>query len=246
MATESSRPRRLAAVCAAGMLAVGPALVAGPAFADTPTVAFSGGSVVGMLVCRSQPSAAQVAVAAETRVLFVNRLGQPATLRVGAQTVAKVGANQAVPVLFHYGPVPVSMAIPCSVGVVEQFESVTVGVSRPASTGSTPSGTGRSGIGHPNAGEHGAAGSTGETPAADPAATAPDAGASEDPLAIAPATTAGPDSAVAVEPLVPASGTPKLAASGLLALVAAICAIGVTVAAIRAIIAQRTSRIGLA
>src|SRR2546423_8820656 len=134
MATESSRPGRWAAVCTAGMLAVGRALVAGPAYADAPTVTFSGGSVVGMLVCRSQPSAAQVAVAAETRVLFVNRLGQPATLRVGAQTVAKVGANQAVPVLFHYGPVPVSMAIPCSVGVVEQFESVTVGVSRPAST----------------------------------------------------------------------------------------------------------------
>src|SRR5204863_4097205 len=104
MATESSRPRRLAAVCAAGMLAVGPALVAGPAFADTPTVAFSGGSVVGMLVCRSQPSAGQVTVAPESRVLFVNRLGQPATLRVGAQVVAKVGANQAVPVVFHYGP----------------------------------------------------------------------------------------------------------------------------------------------
>ena len=130
MATESSRPRRLAAVCAAGLLAVGPALVAGPAFADTPTVAFSGGSVVGMLVCRSQPSAGQVTIAPESRVLFVNRLGQPATLRVGAQVVAKVGANQAVPVVFHYGPVPVSMAVPCSVGVVEQFESVTVAVSR--------------------------------------------------------------------------------------------------------------------
>ena len=72
--------------------------------------------------------------------------------------------------------------------------------------------------------------------------TPPDVSGSADPLAIAPATT-GPDTAVAVEPLVPASGTPRLAASGLLALVAAVCAIGVTVSAIRAIIAQRTSQI---
>jgi hypothetical protein len=242
MATQSSRPRRLAAVCAAGMLAVGPALVAGPAFADTPTVAFSGGSVVGMLVCRSQPSAGQVTIAPESRVLFVNRLGQPATLRVGAQVVAKVGANQAVPVVFHYGPVPVSMAIPCSVGVVEQFESVTVAVSRPASGSSAAAGSGRSGIGHSTADRGGAAAGT---PTADPAMTPPDVSGSADPLGLAPATT-GPDTAVAVEPLVPASGTPRLAASGLLALVAAVCAIGVTVAAIRAIIAQRTSRISLA
>src|SRR2546423_8537361 len=117
MATLSTR-RRTAAVCAAALLAVGPILLAGPAYADGQSVEFSGGSVAGMLVCRSQPSTSRVSVAAESRVMFVNRLGQAATLRVDGQNVTTVGANQAVPVVFHYGPVAVSMAVACSVGVV--------------------------------------------------------------------------------------------------------------------------------
>ena len=67
-------------------------------------------------------------VPAESKVTFVNRLGQNATLRIGGKTVTSVGANQAVPVVFHHGPVEVSMTISCSAGVVEEFRPVTVGV----------------------------------------------------------------------------------------------------------------------
>ena len=74
-----------------------------------PTVEFSGGSVLNMLVCKSQPSTGRLSVPAESRVSFVNRLGQNATLRMGGRTVTSVGANQAVPVVFHHGPVEVSM-----------------------------------------------------------------------------------------------------------------------------------------
>ena len=137
------------------------------------------------------------------------------------------------------------MAIPCSVGVVEQFQAVTVAVNRPTAGGasrSTPSGVTTSGVGRR------AEKPVNGTPGADPAASA-DAGVAsgEGPLALPPAPTDSPTGgAVAVGPLVAASGTPRSAASGLLALVAAVCAIGVTVVAIRAIVSQRTSRIRLA
>jgi hypothetical protein len=46
--------------------------------------------------------------------------------------------------------------------------------------------------------------------------------------------------AVAVEPLVPASDVPRDSASSLLAIIAAVCAVGVTIVVIRAIISKRT------
>ena len=123
--------------------------------------------------------------------------------------------------------------------------SFTVAVNRPTAGGasrSTPSGVTTSGVGRR------AEKPVNGTPGADPAASA-DAGVAsgEGPLALPPAPTDSPTGgAVAVGPLVAASGTPRSAASGLLALVAAVCAIGVTVVAIRAIVSQRTSRIRLA
>jgi hypothetical protein len=51
---------------------------------------------------------------------------------------------------------------------------------------------------------------------------------------------------VAVGPLEPASGTPTSGPRGLLALIAAVCIVGVTFAAFRAILAQRASRTSFA
>jgi hypothetical protein len=128
--------RRVAAAFATALFAAGPALAASPAYAaDGQSVEFSGGSVLSMLVCKSRPSAAQLTVPAESRVVFVNRLGQAAALRVDGRSVASVGPNQAVPVVFHYGPVAVSMALACNVGVVEQFQAVAVNVVRPVASG---------------------------------------------------------------------------------------------------------------
>ncbi|MFL6114126.1 MAG: hypothetical protein ACJ786_22620, partial [Catenulispora sp.] len=266
------RTAGLAAALAAAALTAGPSLATAPAFAaDSPTVSFTGGSVLNVVVCKSQPSPARVTVPAESRVMFANRLGQTATLRVGGDSVATVGPNQAVPVVFHYGPVSVSMTFSCGAGVVQKFGSATVDVTRapraaapnvvakpkPAAGGAgttrtAPTGSAsravsnRSGL----SAAHGtAAGESATTAEPSPSDAVPSTDPSADPsaLALGPATGGTPtdgsgsgNAPVQIEPVVPASGTPQDSASGLLAMLAAVCAVGVTIAATRAIISKRT------
>ena len=119
------------ATAAAALLGVALTVGAGPVYAAPsggPTVEFSGGSMLNLLVCKSSPSTGKVTVPADSRVTFVNRLGQTATLKVDGKPVSQIGANQAVPVVFHYGPADVSMTFNCGVGVVEEFKSVGVAV----------------------------------------------------------------------------------------------------------------------
>jgi hypothetical protein len=272
----------VAATIAALAIGGGATIGAAPAYAtDGQTVNFTGGSVLSVLVCKSEPSPAQVTVRAESRVMFVNRLGQTATLRVDGQAVSTVGANQAVPVVFHHGPVSVSMTFSCGAGVVEKFSSASVSVTAapraatpnvagaPPTIGA-PSGAGAPVHSAPGASHAGAVGGRAvESPpqgpegtatgaptvdAAAPSAPAVTDGPSADPSALAvdpttDGTFGGPatgSTAVAVEPLVPASGTPRESASGLLALIAAVCAVGVTIATTRAIISKRTIQAYLA
>jgi hypothetical protein len=187
MATLSGH-RRIAGVIAtlaAALVAAGPVLGVGVAYAASePQVEFSGGSVLNMVVCKSQPTATTVTVPAETSVRFANRLGQTATLRINGKSVAQVGSNQAVPVLFHYGPVSVTMTVPCNVGVVEQFGSVVVNVTRPAAASSTTtaassgSGTTTQGAAAQTSGRAALGRSTAASPAARPAGASPSATAS--------------------------------------------------------------------
>jgi hypothetical protein len=271
----------VAAAVAAAAIGAGSTIGAAPAYATAgQTVNFTGGSVLNVLVCKSEPSPARLSVPAESRVMFVNRLGQTATLRVDGQAVSNVGANQAVPVVFHYGPVSVSMTFSCGASVAERFSAATVAVQappRPAAPNvpntrpavGAPSGGGAATTIH-NASGMSRAGAVGGRQAASPGQNAPgtsgasptagpvDPGAidvpSADPsaLAVDPITgetatgAAAADTAVAVEPLVPASGAPQDGASGLLALLAAVCAVGVTIAATRAIISRRTIQARLA
>jgi hypothetical protein len=251
------------AAAAATLLSAALTVGASPAYAAPtggPAVEFSGGSVLSLLVCKSEPNAGRVSIPAETRVSFVNRLGQGATLRIDGKPVAQVGANQAVPVVFHYGPVNVAMTFSCGVGVVEEFKSVGVTVTRPAAqdgtrpipapgatvtprTGTVPASTGRSPRGAAGGGTgEGVPTDEGGTEPVDPSLLGPDATASPVGAAAAPST----DNRVYVEAAVPASGTPRNGPAGLLALVAAVCVVGVGMAAIRAIIAQRSTRTGIA
>jgi hypothetical protein len=259
-----SRNRRLAAVLAAAVLGAGPALAAGAAQAApaTPSVEFSGGSVLNMLVCRSQPSTGKLVVPAESRVIFINRLGQNATLRMDGRTVTSVGANQAVPVVFHRGPVGVSMTISCNAGVVEEFQAVTVAVTpaavppAPAAAANPPASSG-GGAARGSGGAAARATSSARTASSPPAV---DAGvASADPWASsaglpasggsspAPGTGEGAtgepgSAAVDVGDVVAASGEPVHGPSGLLAMIATVLTVGVGVAAMRSILARRTSR----
>jgi hypothetical protein len=262
---------RLAA-SAVALLSAALTVGASPAYAaDGPTVEFSGGSMLNLLVCKSQPSTAKLTVPAESRVTFVNRLGQKATLRVDGKAASDtaIGANQAVPVVFHYGPVNVSMTFDCGVGVVEEFKTVSVAVQQPAGVTTGPprrsgGNSAGSGIGvtHPAqstaAAAHATPGATTATPgratATDQGATGPTTESTEssdpsllipgfDPSSAAGAAAAnGPDDRVMVEAAVPASGTPTNGPAGLLALIATVCVVGVGMAAIRAIIAQRSTR----
>jgi hypothetical protein len=257
MATLSGHRRTAgsAALAAAVLLAVGPTLAAGSAFAapgNGPAIEFTGGSVLGAVVCKSAPSTNRLSLPAETRVMFVNRLGEPGTLRIDGRNVAPVGSNQGVPVVFHSGPVSVSMAFPCNLGVVQQYESVSVAVAPkgagPASAGqtnaSTPTGSGgtaRSGAGHASAGDQEGTQTEPANPdAVEPGASLPGGDGFAPPPAAAGSTNNLP--AADVEHPVPVAGTPRNRASNLLALIAIIGVLGVTIAAIRAIVAQRTRR----
>jgi hypothetical protein len=248
---------RILAAAALGVgLGVGPALLVGIANAEpegAPAVEFTGGSVLNMLVCKSQPSTGRLTVPAESRITFVNRLGQNATLRVGGKTVTSVGANQAVPVVFHHGPVDVSMEISCSAGVVEEFRAVTVGVTpkpaaappavapttAPANRAPSPTSTSRAGNGYNRSATP--APTPTATTAADPFASAPAEVASGVPVTD-PGTGEGgglPPGATDVGDVVAAAGEPVHGPSGLLAMIAAVLTVGVGVAAVRAILARR-------
>jgi hypothetical protein len=256
----SFRSARLPRILVVAALGSGPALMAGAAYAapaGQPTVEFSGGSVLNMLVCKSQPSTGRLTVPAESKVSFVNRLGQNATLRMSGKTVTSVGANQAVPVVFHHGPVEVAMTISCSAGVVEEFRSVTVGVSpKPAgaqpAAAPTPTSTGR-GAGNSTAAARGAGAratagtSTPSTEASVPAVDPSAPWATASPAGV-PAADAGNGEGGGVAPgaadvgdVVAASGEPVHGPSGLLAMIAAVLTVGVGVAAVRAALARRTS-----
>ncbi|GIJ66181.1 hypothetical protein [Virgisporangium ochraceum] len=252
-----------AAISAGPAMVAGAALVAGPAHAApeaAPAVEFSGGSVLNMLVCKSQPSTSRLTVPAESRITFVNRLGQNATLRVGGKTVTSVGANQAVPVVFHHGPVEVSMTISCSAGVVEEFRAVTVGVTpkpaaappaaapttAPANRAPSPTGTaGRNGSSGYNRSASPAPTATGPTEATPPADPFASAGTDASPAGAAvPDQGAGggddlPPGATDIGDVVQAAGEPVHGPSGLLAMIAAVLTVGVGVAAVRAVLARR-------
>jgi hypothetical protein len=248
----NSPHRRWTALLAAAVFGTAPALLAAvaPAYAapGAPTVEFSGGSVLNTVACRSQPSAASLTVDAETRITFVNRLGQPASLKIDGRVVSQVGANQAVPVMSHHGPVRVSMAFACNVGVVEEFKSVTVAVTPKAAP--TPVATAN----------QAASGSGGGSPSRitrSPAPAPPDAGmlppgapsanssAAGVPGPFGGTSEGGPgasaNSADVGNP-VAASGEPVHAPSGLLAMVASVLVIGVGVAGVRSAFARRTTR----
>jgi hypothetical protein len=257
MSTLSGHRRTAGVVTAiaAAALAAGPALVAAPAYAaDSQRVNFTGGSVLSMLVCKSEPSKARLTVPAESRVMFVNRLGLPATLRVDGRALVEVGPNQAAPMLFHYGPVSVSMTFSCGAGVVQQFSTATAtatggaqasahGATAPPTAGPTHSPSPRT-----RSGSVGRSALAPAQPSMERTATgAPGTGTGASPSAAAAIPSAGGSpaagrggNAVAVEPLVTASGTPVDTASGLLALLAAVCAVGVTIAVTRAIVSKRT------
>jgi len=234
-----SRTRTVALALA---VAAGPLLAPGVAMAASPTVTFNGNCAIGGLGASSQPDVGAISVPAGTTVMFVNHLQKTAKLLVNGQERAKVEPDFQIGVAFQ-GPASVSMAPTCllgsgSVGSVE----VAVASESAGPSGPVPSGGGSPSRGRASSRPSASSSRTPGQPSATPSGATPSA--SDDPsggLGLADPSGAPSDPAVAVgaaTPAVPGRHGP----AGLLALIATVCVIGVSIAFIRAIIAQRAIR----
>ncbi|HEX6683994.1 MAG TPA: hypothetical protein VF062_14415 [Candidatus Limnocylindrales bacterium] len=252
--------RRLATVAALGAL-VGLPLAALPASATDPaSVTFSGGGL-GLLLCGSKPDTSRITVPAEQRVRLTNNLGLNATLNIDGSANSTVANGETVEVQFHRGPVAIGMVPDCALNLNPKFEQLTVEVSTPAAAAPAPArSTSAAAAPRPSpskpsaAGAAAAAGSArGGQDGSPPVPPAPG-----DPLFSEPAVPGvDPSAGVNLESpatVVHAGRSPqgqKLAGStgpvdkgpiGLLAIIATVCVVGVSVGAIRAIITQRATR----
>jgi len=229
----------LAAACIGGAL-----LMPGAASAATSTVTFKGDCGLLGVGASSKPDKGAVDVHSGGTVTFVNHLDQSAHLMINGADRGVVPPDNQVAVLFRQGRVSVTMLPGCLLGGGGDVGAVTVNVTAdPAS--STPAGRSPGAGRSPEARTATSASPapSGAAASADPAVPALGAGPlpSVDPLTgTDPGPAPGMD-AVAVGTAVP--GPPgKHRPAGLLVFVAAICVVGVSVAATRAIIAQRAIR----
>lgn len=248
--------RALAALVAGGVL-----LTPGAALAAAPTVTFSGGCGVLGLGASSRPDVSSISVPTGGTVHFVNHLGESAALMVDGTKQISVPDDYEVAATFPHAA-SVTMVPGCLLGHGAPG-AVAVNVSAPPASGPARAGTPPVG-GRSSASPAGRPTSTktagqvpavpGDSPTADePSSSAgpPDASVSPDvalpamPLDSAsqePALAGDPaDPTIAVGSAVPATPA-KHGPAGTLVLIAVVCVVGVSIAAIRAIIAQRAIR----
>ncbi|NUT33808.1 MAG: hypothetical protein HOV79_12120 [Hamadaea sp.] len=228
--------------------------LAAPALAQeeaSTQVEFNGGGL-GLLLCGSTPDRASVSIKSESKVVFVNNLGQGATLQIDGENGGPISDGQAVEVQFHRGPVTVAMVPDCllNLGGNGSYEPVTVNVS--ASSPSTGNTTGTPRVVKPRTSpKPKPSASATVAPTEDPSVENPlfpldpEASATPDPAALgtdpgAGVTTPGGEQITVVGSI---GDTPKdKGPIGLLAIIATVCVVGVTVGAIRAIVSQRATR----
>jgi hypothetical protein len=246
----------LVVILATGVVAALPLLAAAPAEAAPPRIEFSRAGLE-LLSCNSKPSDDRVTVAAESIVTFVNKLDEDATLRLDGRDTSRVRKDGSTDVLFHRGSVQVQLVPDCGLSLSSDFEAVMVRVEAPSRTpslpasvtpaepdgsspaGSSQAGQGSRGSGSPRARNKSAApsGSSGDADGA----TARASESASPSGAGAPGTPSG-GSGLAAEPLSSTGGSGKNGPNGLLAITAVLCIVGVSVGAIRAIVAQRATR----
>jgi hypothetical protein len=234
------------------------------AAATPPTVTFSGHQLLslGALSCGSTPSVSRITVSPGTTVDFANKLGEGATLWAG-DSHKHLNDGEMVPVTFSTGPTSIIMQMlpDCSLDL-GTHDQMTVVVTAPSPNTGHP-------VTNPPAGAAGSPTAT-KSPTGKPSKTkspkpakSPSAAPSpsdstnpgvattggknngqgtqpngnDDPFATPPPDT---DNAVIGDPVGVADS--RHGASGLLTLIATVCVVGVSAAAIRAIIAQRATR----
>lgn len=255
----ASRPAvklyRWAAVALLGAFAALPFAAAPASAQDGPQVKFSGGGL-GVLLCGSRPDVSRITVGEDSKVRLTNQLGMAATLTIDGSSSASIANGDSVDVQFHHGPVVIGMEPSCALNLNRKFEQLTVDVNadgptprpsqssvaqrpptRPIPPPPTAAGTDDEGGLPPSAG--------------DPLFPELDEGALG---GIDPSTGARLDASATVvngEGSNDGNADPRLAAGGgpvdkgpigLLAIVATVCVVGVSIGAIRVIITQRASR----
>jgi hypothetical protein len=246
------RKRHLVAAVALGALFALP-LAAAPAGAAEPAnVTFTGG--LGSSQCGSRPDTPTITVAAEQKARLTNQLGLKATLNIDGAASASVDSGEAVEVQFHRGPVSITMIPDCPPNLDPSFEELTVQVTPATKPGPAParSTTPRSST-RPSTHATGHARPQDGSPAvpalpADPLfpeVTDLPAGGSlaTDANLELPATVVRPSGSPQGQRLAGGTGPTDKGSIGLLAIIATVCIIGVSVGAIRAIITQRATRV---
>jgi hypothetical protein len=260
--------RHRAGLLLAGAVMSTPFLAAGSSAGASATITFSGDPLLGLstLACPSTPSQASLTVLAGTTVNFVNRTGRTATLWAG-DSQKDIPDKSLVPVTFTQGPasVAVQMVPKCSLDL-GKHEQMTISVESAAGTAPTHAPTSKPTVA-PTTGSSGTGSATapaGTHPSFDPslpqhtlAATVDPTSASASPTPLAAGAgdeTIAPDATGDDNPFAAASvnaepvfGTTRgpaqpHGASGLLTLIATVGVVGVSAAAIRAIVAQRGNR----
>jgi hypothetical protein len=240
--------RAVAAGVGLGFL-LGFPLLAQPAFAGPEAgtqVEFEGGGS-GPL-CGSKPNRPTVTIKSESKVVFVNNLGQGAMLQIDGANGGPLSDRQAVEVQFRRGPVAIAMIPDClNSDDNGSYEPVTVNVTSPSQASGGALGAPWVRISpKPKPSVR-----TAPTASADPSSEGPlfppdpegsgSAGPTGDTLESgSTAVTPNGDSAVDLTTM---SDTPKdKGPIGLLAIIATVCVVGVAVGAIRAIVSQRATR----
>lgn len=255
--------RQRAALALTGAMVSAPLWGTAVAVASPNIVTFSGQPLLtGAVSCPSTPSVGSITVPPGATVNFADRLGVAATLYAG-ESHTHLNDGQMVPVTFRAGPmtIPMQMLPDCALDL-GSHGIVTVHVTT-APAGSTPiGGTGGGSTGTGTGPTHDAT-PTGPKPTTHlpkPPHTTPGTlspsdpslggilpgggstpGDGSDPFAAPGAQESAGSSSVALGSPV-ASEEPSRGASGLLTLIATVSLVGVSAAAIRAIVAQRASR----
>lgn len=236
----------------------------------TQAITFTGDSLLtlGALSCPSKPDANSLTVLAESTVTFINSTDRTGSLQIDGAASATLRPGEGVPVVFHRGPVQVKLVPTCTLGL-SQPEAATIKVTAapaPAPSATNPGQTGggaTGGAAQPSSGatnkSSGAtsgrgtgATSTKNTSSGDGSDEETDGtetddetdtgttGTGGDPGTLLPSQGPSDAASVTAEPAAVAAIPQR--ATGLLALFAIVSVVGVIFAAIRAIIAQRATR----
>jgi hypothetical protein len=256
----------VAALFAAALFAAAPLAFGASAHADGPvrdggsSVTFSGAGLLGV-ACTSTASASSLTVRAESSLRVVNETGHRATVLLGAAITGEIANGASADVLLHRVPVSLALKPSCLFADTSAVRVDVIGapaVRQPAPPAANPAAT-PTVAGGPTSGSGGTGGrggtrtngSSGTGTGHDAAGAAPTNSAAqpdEQPGRARPRggeTSAAPgagaditdeDPPASVEPVSETGGR------GLLAMIATVCAVGVSVGAIRAITAQRATR----